>query len=527
MADAVPDYDELQLRILDGSDGDYRVVAQGPDGSAAEGTFANPFTPEELEIFVLRAGVPRRKARGYRSSAMEQAKEFGSRLHDALLQGDVRDVYLGARRIADSRDHGLRVTLYLTSTPELMQIPWEFLYERPDFLSQSIYTPVVRSLDLSRVREPRRVKLPLRILGMVSGPDGVVELDVDEERQKLEESLATLIDAGAVQVNWLPRATLAELDRAISEPDEEHVIHYIGHGAYDERTEDGILILEDAQGRPHEVTGEELSSMLRDERSLRLVVLNACEGARASRVDPFSGVASALVEGGIPAVIGMQFEITDGAAITFASRLYTSLAQGYPVDAALAQSRRSIFAAGNDIEFGTPVLFLRGADAHLFDLENPAPVEMEATVGSVAATHEDWSQAQPESFDPAFAQTSPTQTPLPPAPEPMPAQETYVPPQVPLDIGDRIAQWIGWNFGALLRRFADRRRRVSTKRLAIVSGVLILVGVILAGIAGSESNNAGHIAANWVAAIGFIGFWWLAIRLGVDWVTRRLRRFID
>ena len=66
----------------------------------------------------------------------------------------------------------------------------EFLYERPDFLSQSIYTPVVRSLDLSRVREPRRVKLPLRILGMVSGPDGVVALDVDEERQKLEESLA-------------------------------------------------------------------------------------------------------------------------------------------------------------------------------------------------------------------------------------------------------------------------------------------------------------------------------------------------
>jgi WD40 repeat protein len=383
MADAVPDYDELQLRILDGSDGDYRVVAQGPDGSAAEGTFANPFTPEELEIFVLRAGVPRRKARGYRSSAMEQAKEFGSRLHDALLQGDVRDVYLGARRVADSRDHGLRVTLCLTSTPELMQIPWEFLYERPDFLSQSIYTPVVRSLDLSRVREPRRVKLPLRILGMVSGPDGVVELDVDEERQKLEESLATLIDAGAVQVSWLPRATLAELDRAISEPDEEHVIHYIGHGAYDERTEDGILILEDAQGRPHEVTGEELSSMLRDERSLRLVVLNACEGARASRVDPFSGVASALVEGGIPAVIGMQFEITDSAAITFSERLYRALAYGYPVDAALAQARKAIFAAGNDIEFGTPVLFLRSGDARLFHPEDvpqavPEPAEAPA-----------------------------------------------------------------------------------------------------------------------------------------------------
>ena len=112
--------------------------------------------------------------------------------------------------------------------------------------------------------------------------------------------------------------------------------------------------------------------MLQDERSLRLAVLNSCEGARTSHVDPFSGVASSLVECGIPAVIGMQFEITDDAAITFSERLYTALAQGYPVDAALAQARKAIFAGGHDIEFGTPVLFLRGADARLFDVE-PSP----------------------------------------------------------------------------------------------------------------------------------------------------------
>ena len=56
------------------------------------------------------------------------------------------------------------------------------------------------------------------------------------------------------------------------------MIHYIGHGAYDERTEDGILILEDPHGGPHEVTGEELSSLLRDERSLRLVAAECVRG---------------------------------------------------------------------------------------------------------------------------------------------------------------------------------------------------------------------------------------------------------
>jgi len=96
-----------------------------------------------------------------------------------------------------------------------------------------------------------------------------------------------------------------------------------------------------------------------------------------------------------------------------------------------------------------------------------------------------------------------------------------------LSIGDQIANWIGWNFGGLLRRFADRRRRVSTLRLAIVSGVLFLGGAILAAIAGTESENAGRAAANLIAGIGLLGFWWLAIRICVDWVTRRVRRFLD
>ena len=138
-------------------------------------------------------------------------------------------------------------------------------------------------------------------------------------------------------------------------------------------TESGILVLEDSRGQPNEVTGDDLAGYMQDEKSLRLVVLNSCEGARASHVDPFSGVASALLRCGIPAVIGMQAEITDEAAVTFSDRLYTALAQGFPIDAALAQSRRAIVAAGKDVEFGTPVLFMRVADGRIFEITGPAP----------------------------------------------------------------------------------------------------------------------------------------------------------
>lgn len=522
MTEQAPTYDELRIRIQPGSDGRYQVVASAPDGATASGSFALPFTETELDNFVLRVGRQRMGGvRGYRSAQMEEAKQFGIRLFDSLMVDEVRDVFRTARGVAETHSRGLRVTLYLTDVPELMGIPWEFLYERPKFLAQSMYSPVVRSLDLGEVRSPQPVVLPLRVLGMVSRPEGVAALDVDREKEKLASALAPLSERQLVTLEWLERGTLRELDEALSR-DEVHVFHYIGHGAYDTRTDGGILVLENEQGGPHEVSGEELGSLLQDERSLRLAVLNSCEGARSSHIDPFSGVASSLVQYGIPAVIGMQFEITDGAAITFASRLYTSLAQGYPVDAALAQSRRSIFAAGNDIEFGTPVLFLRGADAHLFELENPAPAEMDA-VDPVPAGTGAWSAPQLESLDPA-------PTPMPPlAPEPMSAQQTYAAPPVPepLSIGDQVAQWIGQNFGALLRRFANRRRRVPTRKLAIRSVALVVIGAILAGVTGSESHSAGRIVANWIAAIGFIGLWWLAFRLGIDWIVDRVRRFLD
>ena len=112
--------------------------------------------------------------------------------------------------------------------------------------------------------------------------------------------------------------------------------------------------------------------MLQDERALRLVVLNSCDGARTSHIDPFSGVATSLIEFDIPAVVGMQFEITDLAAIAFSESLYTGLAHGMPIDAAVGPARRAIMAM-TTAEFGTPVLFLRDGDARLFDIDNPEP----------------------------------------------------------------------------------------------------------------------------------------------------------
>jgi hypothetical protein len=386
MAEGAPSYDELRIRFHPTGDNRYRAVATAADDSTASATFESPFTELELDNFVLRVGRQRRPLRSYRSTQMEEARQFGARLFEALMVKEVRDVFRAARGVAEASRKGLRLTLSLTDTPELMDLPWEFLYEKPRFFSQSIYSPIVRSLDLRDAPVAHPVALPLSVLGMVSSPSGYAALDVEQEKLKLATALGPLEDEGLVTLDWLERGTLRHLDEAVNLHRETHVFHFIGHGGYDTHDRSGILVLENERGDPHEVSGEELGLLLQDERSLRLAVLNSCEGARSSHVDPFSGAAASLVHQGAPAVIGMQFEITDEAAIAFSGRLYAALARDFPVDAALAQARRSIFAAGNDIEFGTPVLFLRGSDARIFDVSQnsaaPAmlPVEPEESL---------------------------------------------------------------------------------------------------------------------------------------------------
>jgi CHAT domain len=79
-------------------------------------------------------------------------------------------------------------------------------------------------------------------------------------------------------------------------------------------------------------------------------------------------VAAALVRRELPAVIAMQFEITDRAAISFADWFYTALTHGLPIDAALAEARKGIYGSGNDLEWATPVLFMRVPDGRIFDI---------------------------------------------------------------------------------------------------------------------------------------------------------------
>jgi hypothetical protein len=370
MQPLVDGYDDFRLRI-DGRDAlPYHVLAS-TQSAEASASFELPFADDELARFVRRVRRPK-EGQGVDGTALDAARLIGGGLFHALFHDGIYGLYRDALAQARARGRGVRITLCLSGSPELMHIPWEYLFDEPDFLSVSTFTPVVRYLDLPRGHRPLAIDPPLRLLGLVSSPAEYERLDVERERHNLARALAGLTDSGSLELHWLHRPTLTELLNAL-QTTTFHALHYVGHGSYDHGREHGVLLLEDEEGWARPISGDKLGMVLHDFSSLRLAVLNACEGARAPDGDPFAGVAASLVRSDIPAVVAMQFDVSDEAAIAFAGGFYRPLAAGVPVDASLSAARLAMLAErSDDVEWGTPVLFMRVSDGRIFDLPTGA-----------------------------------------------------------------------------------------------------------------------------------------------------------
>lgn len=362
-------YDDFDLQIEPAGNRFRARLLNAPTGQATT-EFALPFTEIEVANFLSRIGQVRRAMRRVDAPELQAAKEFGGKLFGAIFSGEMIAQLRGSMEQASDKDHGLRIRLRLTDVPALADLPWEFLYDanQNHFLTTSSETPVVRFLDLPQRIAPLRVALPLRVLVTIASPRNLKRLDTDGEWERLQESLGDLLKGGQIVLERLPSATLDALRlRARGAP--FHVFHFIGHGGFDEAAQDGVLQFEDESGMSYPVRGELLGMQLHDHRSLRLAVLNACEGARSSRQDPFSGVAQSLLQQRVPAVIAMQFEISDAAAKVFALEFYRAVAEGNPVDAAVCESRKALFKEEFGQEWATPVLYMRSQEGQLFELQ--------------------------------------------------------------------------------------------------------------------------------------------------------------
>jgi tetratricopeptide (TPR) repeat protein len=345
-------YESFSLRIEPTAGSSYAVSVQSPQGEG-QATFQLPQAPPN-------PGPP--------------ALDAGKELFQALFRDEVASLFHSSLASLRGRHQGLRINIAINPRrPELaplQTLPWELLCrpETEDFLCLSRRTPVVRSLDAHRERRPAIARSGrLRILVVAASPKDCPSLDVARERTNLEEAWKG--QEKNVEIVFLDRGGVEEMRQAfLAAP--FHILHFMGHGKFDQESGQGVLYFErpDGTGQPFE--GRRLAQLLHDFESLRLVVLNACHTAEAvgrHGANPFAGAASSLVMGGVPAVVAMSGPVSDLAAVAFSRIFYQRLAAGDPIEAAATEGRLAIQRAEpGDGAWATPTLFLRSPDGMLF-----------------------------------------------------------------------------------------------------------------------------------------------------------------
>ncbi|MCF6390721.1 CHAT domain-containing protein [Mycobacterium sp. MBM] len=257
--------------------------------------------------------------------------------------------------------------------------PWELVAAPDDgFLALLPWAHILRNPQAAASAATLEVRPPLRILLCGPTPRTLPEIDVAFEFMRLSHVLNGF--GGAIEVHSVTDAstpcTFARLKEVIVRGGPWHVVHFSGHGGY-EPSIGGYLAFAHPDGSPDLRPADSVMALLANHGALRLIVLNACRGAMSANRQVVDAVAGRLVQAGVPACVSMQFEITDRAAIPFASALYSGLLQHGDVEQAVSDGRSAInevtLLPGNPVgglarclEWATPVLHLNTVEARLF-----------------------------------------------------------------------------------------------------------------------------------------------------------------
>jgi len=360
-------------------------VKDSPAGSCGRSKFHWPFKEDhhsllrDLEIAVMRT----HDYRGPFMSAEEgQLRDFGSAVFNAVFGVPrIRTLYEDSLGMAQRDGRTLRLKLRV-DPPELAILPWEYVYDSvrtKQFVCLDRDHALVRFYAGGRPR-PMPAGRRLRILVMISDPTGS-GLDTEAERNSIDRAFRK-VSGESHECRWVQGESVDDLRDALREGPWD-IFHFIGHGGLDtvadaanQKHAVGYLLmrpgknvlLQNPAAREEKVYPSRLSAMLRM-AEVRLAVLNCCDSGRGVGI---SSLAATLVQATVPLAVGMQFPISNSAALEFSDQFYRVLANGSSVEHALRKAREAI-AASCGLEWGSPVLFTHSEAEPMFDVMGTGP----------------------------------------------------------------------------------------------------------------------------------------------------------
>lgn len=339
-------------------------VRVGGRGSRGERPRARPLAPEAglaaLQAFAVKVGRAARAGRPLDAELLQTARS----LHEEVFQGDLRDVL---SRLRESSEDGHVLVRLFTHDRALSGVPFEALCKggtTEGFLGTSPDIVFARGVSSPEPWAPREVRGAVRLLAIAPGSD-------DRALAVLHAALGPSIEAG--EVEWLdpisgPLVSPAVLFDRLRRGKSPHIVHFLGHGGVEASGRPVLRMADDEDGEEvwlgAEAFARELSASF--DEDLRLVVLEACEGARQGAL---GSAAEMLAQAGADAVVAHQWPVKADVARTCSAEIYRALTgaerDSGDVGASVAAARRTLLA--QSAEAFSPVLYLRASDTVIFD----------------------------------------------------------------------------------------------------------------------------------------------------------------
>jgi hypothetical protein len=298
---------------------------------------------------------------------------FGAYLFRVLLGKAAWQAMLDA---AD-RAQGELVELALSWAAEegdLNRLNWEMMCGPASFLAAGrrdggklVPISIVRVIRGSSA-EPRPLSLPPRVLY-------VVHSDIADERIRPAAEIVGLIERLERDGRGFHREVLrnasAQLISTRVKAFRPDVVHFICHGDVDGAGRGYLLLNDERQEHDEAAYAEQILGLISTAgETAPIVVLSACKtgggddrallGAHAA-----APLAAALVEKGVPIVVGMAGSVSDRACRLFTLGFGAGLLSGKPLLAAIAAGRCAAFTQGppphKTADWAFPAVFLSAA----------------------------------------------------------------------------------------------------------------------------------------------------------------------
>lgn len=379
----------LQIRQHAPADGKFPIrltlKRTGQADIEAEANIAFALTTQEQEELRWYLEDYLHRAESVAPVHVEQVENLmrwrGEELYSKLFTGNqnIQAIWFAVReQLAD-----LRVEI-TTGIAEAASIPWELMRDpqsnSPIALRVKSFVRVQSNPNISFVPVPQSDDGRVRLLYVVCRPRGVHDVSLRAVANRLLQDLGE--DLARFDITALRPPTYERLQRALTDAKEAgrpyHIVHFDGHGMYadlsksqladwlktlsavalggDKSGKHGYLRFEhssDDKMRP--VSGDELGKLLHD-TGVPVLVLNACQSAMHEAADrpvaatnvhdevrAIGSLAQAVIDQGIPAVLGMRYSVFVVTAAQYMGELYALLAKGRGFGQAATEGRKHLY----------------------------------------------------------------------------------------------------------------------------------------------------------------------------------------